>query len=66
MVSDDSTVTHGPIVEGETSVRKEPYSLPQGFTWDTLDLSSPTVVSYCLYIIRNYITHICKIIVIQK
>lgn len=51
----DSVVTHGPIIEGEASVRKEPYSLPQGFSWDTLDLSSPTVVSFlsdCVYIIK--------------
>lgn len=38
-----SMTTHGQI-EAEASVRKEPYSLPQGFSWDTLDLTSPTVV----------------------
>ncbi|CAJ1081057.1 glycylpeptide N-tetradecanoyltransferase 2-like isoform X1 [Xyrichtys novacula] len=40
----ESYVTHGPVSEGETSVRSEPFSLPQGFFWDTLDLSSPTVL----------------------
>ncbi|XP_071318718.1 glycylpeptide N-tetradecanoyltransferase 1-like [Trachinotus anak] len=41
----DNITTHGPIVEDEVSVRKEPYSLPQGFSWDTLDLSSHTVLN---------------------
>ncbi|KAM3592207.1 uncharacterized protein V6R79_014737 [Siganus canaliculatus] len=41
---DDAVVTHGPILAGETSVRKQPYSLPQGFSWDTLDLSNPAVL----------------------
>ncbi|XP_045925290.1 glycylpeptide N-tetradecanoyltransferase 1-like isoform X1 [Micropterus dolomieu] len=51
----DSIVTHGPIVEGETSVRKEPYSLPQGFSWDTLDLSSPMVMrELCTLLNENY------------
>ncbi|XP_030255244.1 glycylpeptide N-tetradecanoyltransferase 1-like isoform X2 [Sparus aurata] len=51
----DSAVTHGPIVSGETSVRKEPYSLPQGFSWDTLDLSSPTVLrELCTLLNENY------------
>ncbi|XP_042364555.1 glycylpeptide N-tetradecanoyltransferase 1-like isoform X2 [Plectropomus leopardus] len=47
--------THGPIVESEASVRKEPYSLPQGFSWDTLDLSSPTVLrELCTLLNENY------------
>ncbi|XP_070783564.1 glycylpeptide N-tetradecanoyltransferase 1-like [Enoplosus armatus] len=51
----DSIVTHGPIVEGEGSIHKEPYSLPQGFSWDTLDLSSPTVLSeLCTLLNENY------------
>lgn len=41
----DTVVTHGPIIEDATGVRKEPYSLPQGFSWDTLDLSDAGVVS---------------------
>ncbi|KAM8836550.1 glycylpeptide N-tetradecanoyltransferase 1-like [Spinachia spinachia] len=51
----DSFVTHGPIVEREGSVRKEPYSLPSGFSWDTLDLSSPTVMNeLCTLLNENY------------
>lgn len=41
----DSAVTHGPIIEDAANIRKDPYTLPQGFSWDTLDLSSPTVVN---------------------
>lgn len=44
MSSGDSITTHGQIIVAETSVRKEPYSLPQGFSWDTLDLTNPKVV----------------------
>lgn len=43
--SGDAVVTHGPIIEDAAGVRKEPYSLPQGFSWDTLDLSDAAVVS---------------------
>ncbi|XP_051273523.1 glycylpeptide N-tetradecanoyltransferase 1-like [Dicentrarchus labrax] len=51
----DSIETHGPVVEGEASVRKEPYSLPQGFSWDILDLSSPTVLKeLCTLLNENY------------
>ncbi|XP_031699887.1 glycylpeptide N-tetradecanoyltransferase 1-like isoform X1 [Anarrhichthys ocellatus] len=51
----DSFVTHGPIVEGEASVREEPYSLPSGFSWDTLDLNSPTVLKeLCTLLNENY------------
>ncbi|XP_070846921.1 glycylpeptide N-tetradecanoyltransferase 1-like [Chaetodon trifascialis] len=51
----DSIVTHGPIIKGEASVRKEPYSLPSGFSWDTLDLSSSTVLrELCTLLNENY------------
>ncbi|XP_074519739.1 glycylpeptide N-tetradecanoyltransferase 2-like [Halichoeres trimaculatus] len=51
----ESIETHGPIVEGETSVRTEPFSLPQGFSWDTLDLSSPSVLrELCTLLNENY------------
>ncbi|KAK9530384.1 hypothetical protein VZT92_011889 [Zoarces viviparus] len=51
----DSFVTHGPIVEGEASFREEPYSLPPGFSWDSLDLSSPTVLrELCTLLNENY------------
>ncbi|XP_037319564.2 glycylpeptide N-tetradecanoyltransferase 1-like isoform X1 [Pungitius pungitius] len=51
----DVSVTHGPIVEGEASVREEPYSLPPGFSWDTLDLGSPTAMKeLCALLNENY------------
>lgn len=53
--ADVSTATHGPIAMGEANVRKEPYSLPQGFSWDTLDLSSPAVLrELCTLLSENY------------
>lgn len=36
--------THGPIEPDKENIRQEPYSLPQGFMWDTLDLSNAEVV----------------------
>ncbi|XP_071398652.1 glycylpeptide N-tetradecanoyltransferase 1-like isoform X2 [Centroberyx affinis] len=51
----DSITTHGPIVEGEARVREEPYSLPQGFSWDTLDLTSPAALTeLCTLLNENY------------
>nr|XP_046234298.1 glycylpeptide N-tetradecanoyltransferase 2-like isoform X2 [Scatophagus argus] len=51
----DSVVSHGPIVKGEADVRKESFSLPQGFSWDTLDLSNPTVLrELCALLNENY------------
>uniref|UniRef100_A0A8C6MAY2 Glycylpeptide N-tetradecanoyltransferase n=1 Tax=Nothobranchius furzeri TaxID=105023 RepID=A0A8C6MAY2_NOTFU len=51
----DSITTHGPIAEGETSVRKEPYSLPPGFCWDSLDLSNSLVLrELCGLLNKNY------------
>lgn len=46
--ADDGVVTHGPLIEAEGRVRTEPFSLPDGFTWDNLDLSSQALVSFCL------------------
>lgn len=37
--------SHGAIEADKDHVRQEPYSLPQGFAWDTLDLGSAEVVS---------------------
>lgn len=37
--------SHGPIEADKENIRQEPYSLPQGFMWDTLDLSNADVVS---------------------
>ncbi|XP_053722138.1 glycylpeptide N-tetradecanoyltransferase 1-like [Synchiropus splendidus] len=41
---DDSITTHGHIIEKVASIREEPFSLPKGFSWDTLDLSDTTLL----------------------
>ncbi|KAG7233048.1 hypothetical protein INR49_007527 [Caranx melampygus] len=38
--------SHGPIEADKENIRQEPYSLPQGFMWDTLDLSNADVAVY--------------------
>ncbi|KAK7919599.1 hypothetical protein WMY93_010883 [Mugilogobius chulae] len=51
----DAVTSHGPIAEGELSVRTEPYSLPQGFSWDTLDLTSAAVLKeLCTLLNENF------------
>lgn len=45
VVADEVVTSHGPIEADKENIRQEPYSLPQGFMWDTLDLSSADVVS---------------------
>lgn len=37
--------THGPVEPDKDNIRQEPYTLPQGFTWDALDLGDRAVVS---------------------
>lgn len=37
--------THGPVEPDKDIIRQEPYTLPQGFTWDALDLGDRGVVS---------------------
>uniref|UniRef100_H3A6P8 Glycylpeptide N-tetradecanoyltransferase n=1 Tax=Latimeria chalumnae TaxID=7897 RepID=H3A6P8_LATCH len=44
--------THGPIEPDKENIRQEPYSLPQGFMWDTLDLSNTEVLKE-LYTLLN-------------
>ncbi|XP_039733380.1 glycylpeptide N-tetradecanoyltransferase 2 isoform X3 [Pteropus medius] len=44
--------SHGAIEADKDHVRQEPYSLPQGFTWDTLDLGSTEVLRE-LYTLLN-------------
>ncbi|TMS11445.1 Glycylpeptide N-tetradecanoyltransferase 2 [Larimichthys crocea] len=44
--------SHGPIEADKENVRQEPYSLPQGFMWDTLDLSNADVLKE-LYTLLN-------------
>lgn len=43
--TDEVVTSHGPIEADKENIRQEPYSLPQGFMWDTLDLSNVDVVS---------------------
>lgn len=52
--------THGPIEADKENIRQEPYSLPQGFMWDTLDLSNADVVSTVLVSDTYTITTCCK------
>ncbi|RXM29223.1 Glycylpeptide N-tetradecanoyltransferase 2 [Acipenser ruthenus] len=44
--------SHGPIEPDKENIRQEPYSLPQGFMWDTLDLSNAEVLKE-LYTLLN-------------
>lgn len=46
--ADDAVVAHGPLIRAEGRVRKEALSLPDGFRWDNLELSSQAAVSFCL------------------
>ncbi|XP_061765563.1 glycylpeptide N-tetradecanoyltransferase 2-like isoform X3 [Nerophis ophidion] len=47
--------SQGQITEVETSVRVEPYSLPQGFSWDTVDPSNPTELrELCTLLNENF------------
>lgn len=43
--ADEVVTSHGPIEADKENIRQESYSLPQGFMWDTLDLSNADVVS---------------------
>lgn len=45
---DEVITSHGAIEADKDNVRQEPYSLPQGFMWDTLDLGNADVVSDAL------------------
>lgn len=36
--------SHGSIEPDKDHIREEPYSLPLGFSWDTLDLGNAAVV----------------------
>lgn len=46
-LSGETVTSHGSIEPDKDSIREEPYSLPQGFSWDTLDLGNPAVVRKC-------------------
>jgi glycylpeptide N-tetradecanoyltransferase len=46
----DETITTNEAIAEDVPIeklRKEPYSLPAGFQWDTLNLEDPLVVSRC-------------------
>ncbi|XP_054948414.1 glycylpeptide N-tetradecanoyltransferase 2 isoform X8 [Pan paniscus] len=49
---DEVITSHGAIEPDKDNVRQEPYSLPQGFMWDTLDLSDAEVLKE-LYTLLN-------------
>ncbi|KAE8575361.1 hypothetical protein XENTR_v10003808 [Xenopus tropicalis] len=44
--------THGPIEPDKDNIRQEPYTLPQGFIWDALDLGDRVVLKE-LYTLLN-------------
>ncbi|XP_030055809.1 glycylpeptide N-tetradecanoyltransferase 2 isoform X3 [Microcaecilia unicolor] len=49
---DEVITSHGAIEADKDNVRQEPYSLPQGFMWDTLDLSNAEILKE-LYTLLN-------------
>lgn len=51
--SGETVTSHGSIEPDKDHIREEPYSLPQGFSWDTLDLGNPAVVRKCINTDRN-------------
>jgi len=45
----DEKITSNEPIEADkqtAEIRQEPYSLPDGFQWDTLDLNDPLVVIF--------------------
>lgn len=48
-LSGETVTSHGCIEPDKDGIREEPYSLPQGFSWDTLDLGNAAVVSVYLH-----------------
>ncbi|XP_051569908.1 glycylpeptide N-tetradecanoyltransferase 1-like isoform X2 [Myxocyprinus asiaticus] len=48
----ETVTSHGFIEPDKDHIREEPYSLPQGFTWDALDLGNPSVLKE-LYTLLN-------------
>lgn len=53
--ADEVVTSHGPIEADKENIRQEPYSLPQGFMWDTLDLSNADVVSTECVLVSTFI-----------
>ncbi|KAJ8389937.1 hypothetical protein AAFF_G00112220 [Aldrovandia affinis] len=48
----EMVTSHGCIEPDKANIREEPYSLPQGFSWDALDLGNPAVLKE-LYTLLN-------------
>ncbi|KAM8723294.1 glycylpeptide N-tetradecanoyltransferase 1 [Sparus aurata] len=48
----ETVTSHGSIEPDKDNIREEPYSLPHGFSWDTLDLGNPAVLKE-LYTLLN-------------
>jgi len=44
-------------------LRREPYTLPQGFVWDTLDISDEKVVCKTLFLHLLVVHNVLKIII---
>lgn len=46
--TDEDVQDFGPIEEDKSTseIRQDPYSLPDGFVWDTLDIGNPEVVCF--------------------
>ncbi|XP_052468213.1 glycylpeptide N-tetradecanoyltransferase 1b isoform X2 [Carassius gibelio] len=52
---DEKVTSHGPIESERPSVREEPFSLPQEFIWDTLNLDNQEQLrELCVLLNENY------------
>ena len=47
LLTDEKVTGNGPIEQDKPveEIRADPYSLPAGFAWDTLDIRDPLIVS---------------------
>lgn len=53
---DEKIVKNEPIEPDKTSIRDQPYSLPAGFQWDTLNLDDPLVLTELYTLLsENYV-----------
>lgn len=59
--SGETVTSHGSIEPDKDHIREESYSLPQGFSWDTLDLGDAGVVREC---INTHFTMLSLVLVI--
>ena len=69
MILDEDIIECGCIEEDKAveQLRQEPYTLPQGFVWDTLDISDAKVVcntkhalvyDFDIFTVMNFSSHI--------